>query len=106
MRHELVRRLSGRKGVYRKISGVLEDPVHTRLIPAIWLEFRKEGESAACRGAPLRRVYACCRSATPLVSRWLKQRLTLRRKVTGDYSMPSGAPKEAHHPLPRESVAS
>jgi hypothetical protein len=49
MRNELVRRISGRKGVYRKVSGLLEDPVHTRLIPAIWLEFRKEGGSGACR---------------------------------------------------------
>lgn len=24
--------------------------MHTRLIPAIWLEFRKEGRSVACRG--------------------------------------------------------
>ena len=32
-----------------KVSGLLEDPVHTRLIPAIWLEFRKEGGSVACR---------------------------------------------------------
>ena len=50
LRNELVRRFSGRKGVYRTISGLLEDPVHTRLIPANWLEFRKEGGSAACRG--------------------------------------------------------
>jgi hypothetical protein len=38
MRNEFVRRFSGRKGVYQKISGLLEGPVHTRLIPAIWLE--------------------------------------------------------------------
>ncbi len=50
MRNEIVRRFSGRKGVYRKIPGLLEDPVHTRLIPAKWLEFRKEGGSGACRG--------------------------------------------------------
>jgi hypothetical protein len=42
--------------------------------------------------APLRRVFACCGSATPLVSKWLKQRLTLRRKVAGDGSMPRGRP--------------
>ena len=35
----------------------------------------------------MRRVYACCRSATLLVSVWLKQRLTLRRKDVGDRSM-------------------
>jgi hypothetical protein len=46
VRQENVRRISSRKGVYRTISGLLEDPVHTRLIPAIWLEFRKEGGSA------------------------------------------------------------
>src|SRR5260221_14674887 len=39
MRNEMVRRFSGRKGVYRTISGLLENPVHTRLIPASWLEF-------------------------------------------------------------------
>ena len=50
MRNEFVRRFSGRKGVNRTIPGLLEDPVHTRLIPASWLEFRKEGGSAACRG--------------------------------------------------------
>src|SRR5947199_2568208 len=50
MRNELVRRFSGRKGVYRKVSGLLENPVHTRLIPAKWLEVRKEGGSVACRG--------------------------------------------------------
>ena len=55
MRNELVRRISGRKGVYRKISGLLEDPVHTRLIPAIWLAFRKERGSVACRGQRPRR---------------------------------------------------
>ncbi len=38
MRNEHVRRFSGRKGVYQKISGLLEDPVHTRLIPATRLE--------------------------------------------------------------------
>jgi hypothetical protein len=27
MRNEVVRRISGRKGVYRKVSGLLEDPV-------------------------------------------------------------------------------
>jgi len=47
LRNEMVRRFSGRKGGYRKISGVLEDPVHTRLIPAIRLECatRKGGVS-------------------------------------------------------------
>jgi hypothetical protein len=50
MRNEMVRRISGGKGAYQKVSGLLEDPVHTRLIPAKWLEFRKEGGSAACRG--------------------------------------------------------
>jgi hypothetical protein len=50
LRNEVVRRISGRKGVYRTISGLLEGSVHTRLIPAEWLECRKEGGSAACRG--------------------------------------------------------
>src|SRR6266516_5256541 len=35
--------------VPKGIRGV-GSPVHTRLIPAIWLEFRKEGGSVACRG--------------------------------------------------------
>jgi hypothetical protein len=55
MRNEMVRRISGGKGVYRKVSGLLENPVHTRLIPANWLEFRKEGGSGACRGQRQRR---------------------------------------------------
>src|SRR5947199_7545536 len=55
MRNELVRRFSGRKGVYRKVSGLLENPVHTRRIPANWLEFRKERGSVACRGQRPRR---------------------------------------------------
>jgi uncharacterized protein DUF4365 len=38
--------------------------------------------------APLRRVIASCRCATPLVSKWLKQRLTFSRKGRGDNSMP------------------
>jgi hypothetical protein len=50
MRNEVVRRFSGRKGVYRKISGLLESPVHTQLILAMWLKFRKEKESVACWG--------------------------------------------------------
>jgi Holliday junction endodeoxyribonuclease RuvC-like protein len=50
LRNELVRRFSGRKGVYRTVSGLLEGPVHTRLIPASWLESRKGGGSVACRG--------------------------------------------------------
>src|SRR5205085_2956139 len=37
--------------------------------------------------APLRRVSACCGSATPPVAKWLKQHLTSRRKVEGDKSM-------------------
>src|SRR5436305_5026582 len=50
MRNEMVRRISGREGVYRTISGLLEHPVHTRLIPAAWLESRKGGGSVACWG--------------------------------------------------------
>jgi hypothetical protein len=34
------------------------------------------GESEDWSRAPLRRVYASCRSATPLVSKWVKQHLT------------------------------
>jgi hypothetical protein len=48
---------------------------------------QEQGERIASQSAPLRRVYACCRSATPLVLKWLKQRLTLHRKVARDSSM-------------------
>ncbi len=51
MRNEMVRRISGRKRVYRKISGLLENPVYTRLIPATWLEFRKEGGECSMSGS-------------------------------------------------------
>src|SRR5438552_882575 len=54
LRNELVRRISGRKGVYRKISGLLESLVHTQLILAMWLKFRKEKGSVACWGQRLR----------------------------------------------------
>ena len=42
---------------------------------------------ASWTSAPLRCICACCDSATPLVSKWLKQHLTFRRKVRGDSSM-------------------
>jgi hypothetical protein len=35
------------------------------------------------RGAPLRRVYTCCGGAKPLVSSWVKQRLTFVERVEG-----------------------
>jgi hypothetical protein len=50
-----VRRISGRKGVYRKISRLLESLVHTQLILAMWLKFRKEKGSGACWGQRLRK---------------------------------------------------
>jgi hypothetical protein len=52
--------------------------------------------------ARLRLLQEC----NPLVSMWLKQRLTLRRKAAEDNSMPLGAPKEASDLLSRESVTS
>ena len=55
VRNEMVRRISGRKGVYRKISGLLESLVHTQLILAMWLKFRKEKGSVACWGQRLRK---------------------------------------------------
>jgi hypothetical protein len=55
MRNEMVRRFSGRKGVYRTISGLLESLVHTQRILAIRLKFRKEKGSVACWGQRLRK---------------------------------------------------
>jgi predicted ATPase len=46
-----------------------------------------EQESAESRRAPKRRVSPCCESAAPQGSMWVKQRLTLHRKVAGDSSM-------------------
>jgi len=40
-------------------------------------------ETNPFRGAPLRHVYACCRSTTPPASKWVKQHLTFTRKRWG-----------------------
>src|ERR1700756_701934 len=49
-------------------------------------------ESKQYDRAPLRRAHACCGSATPLVSKWLKGHLTFRRKVRGGMSMVRARP--------------
>jgi hypothetical protein len=50
-------------------------------------QYQRYWESAEARRAPKRRVSPDCESAVPPGAMWVKQRLTLHRKVAGDKSM-------------------
>src|SRR5438552_13250041 len=63
------------KATWAEIEAAVEERIN-QVRAQVIQDVVQMGESEEWSGAPLRRVYASCSCATPLVSKWVKQHLT------------------------------